>query len=179
MGDALECAATDEDGTDGINEIVHGVDIGGQIGPRGHATGGRKQTAEQHETHHEEPHDEHGLLHGVAVVGNNESERREEQGQQYGQQIDEEKRPLARDAIDQPRQDEADGEHQQTDKPIGYQFCQDKRPFGDWRDVDLLDGALLLLAHNVQGRQESAEHHHQYAHQGGNHEDLIVLTLVV
>ena len=36
MGYFMETAATDEDGADGIDEIVHGVDVGGQIGPLGH-----------------------------------------------------------------------------------------------------------------------------------------------
>jgi hypothetical protein len=50
----------------------------------------------------EEPHDEHCLLHGVAVVGHDESEGREEQRQQYGKQIDENKGSLAGDAVDEP-----------------------------------------------------------------------------
>ena len=36
MGDGLQAATSYEDGTDGISEIVHGINIGGQIGPVGH-----------------------------------------------------------------------------------------------------------------------------------------------
>ena len=81
MGHFVETAATDEDGADGIDEVVHGIDIGGEVGPLRHRARGGEETAEQHDAHHEEPHDEDGLLHGVAVVGDDESERREEQSQ--------------------------------------------------------------------------------------------------
>ena len=73
--DAVKAAAADEDGADGIDEIVHGVDVGGEVGQCGHGAGGGEEAAEQHQQHDEEPHDEHGLLHGVAVVGDDESER--------------------------------------------------------------------------------------------------------
>ena len=39
----MQASTTDEDGADGINEVVHGVDIGGKIRPLGHgARGGEK-----------------------------------------------------------------------------------------------------------------------------------------
>lgn len=82
-----ETAATDEDGADGINEVVHGVDVGAEVCPMGHGARRREESAEQHDAHHEEPHDEDGLLHGVAVIGDDESERREEQRQQHGEHI--------------------------------------------------------------------------------------------
>lgn len=75
MGYAAEITATNEDGAHGINEVVHGVDIGGQIGTGGHGACGREESAEEHQADDKEPHDEHGLLHGVAVVGDDESER--------------------------------------------------------------------------------------------------------
>ena len=74
MGDCLESAASDEDGADGVDEVVHRVDVGGQIGPVGHGAGGCEESAEQHDADDEEPHDEHGLLHGFAVVGYDEAE---------------------------------------------------------------------------------------------------------
>lgn len=33
---AVKTAATDEDSADGINEIVHRIDVGGEIGCIGH-----------------------------------------------------------------------------------------------------------------------------------------------
>ena len=43
MGDGGEASASDEDGADGIDEVVHGIDVGGQIGPLRHgARGGEK-----------------------------------------------------------------------------------------------------------------------------------------
>ena len=74
VGDVGKTAATDEHGADGIDEIMHRVDIGGQVGPGGHGTGGGEQTAQQHQDDHEKPHHEYGLLHRVAVVGNNQAE---------------------------------------------------------------------------------------------------------
>ena len=74
MSHLAETATTDEDGADGIDEVVHGIDVGGRIGPVGHGAGGCEETTEQHDNHHEEPRDEDGLLHGVGVVGHDESE---------------------------------------------------------------------------------------------------------
>ena len=87
MGDGRETATTDEDGADGIDEIVHGVDVCGEVRPPGHGASGREETAEQHDAYHEEPHHEDGLLHGVAIVADDESERREEQGKKHCQHI--------------------------------------------------------------------------------------------
>ena len=43
VGRLVQAATADEHGADGIDEIVHGVDVGGQIGPLGHgARGGEK-----------------------------------------------------------------------------------------------------------------------------------------
>ena len=70
-----ETASADEDGAYGINEIVHGVNVGAEVRPVRHGARRREESAEQHDAHHEEPHDEDGLLHGVAVIGDDESER--------------------------------------------------------------------------------------------------------
>lgn len=124
----METAATDEDGADGIDEIVHGVDIGGQVGPVGHGARRGEEAAEQHDAHHEEPHDEDGLLHGVAVVGHNESERREEQGQQHGQHIDQPERTGGREAIDQPGEQQTNSDHEKGYEPIGNELREDEGP---------------------------------------------------
>ena len=70
-----EAPATDEDGADGIDEVVHGVDVSGDVRPFWHGTGRGEESTEQHDGNHEEPHDEDGLLHGVGIVGHDESER--------------------------------------------------------------------------------------------------------
>ena len=36
MGNAGKAAATHKDGANGIDEVMHGVDVGGQISPVGH-----------------------------------------------------------------------------------------------------------------------------------------------
>ena len=74
MGDAQEITTSDEDGTDGINEIVHRIDIRGKISPIWHRTHRGKETRKQHQTYNEEPHHKHGLLKSVAIVGNDKSE---------------------------------------------------------------------------------------------------------
>ena len=75
MSHLVESAATNKDSADGVDEIMHGVHVGSGVGPFGHAARGSEETAEQHDADDEEPHDKHGLLHGVAVVGDDEAER--------------------------------------------------------------------------------------------------------
>ena len=179
MDHLTEAAATDEDGADGIDEVVHGIDIGGEVGPLRHRARGGEETAEQHDAHHEEPHDEDGLLHGVAVVGDDESERREEQSQQHGKHIDEPERAGGREAVDEPGQQEAHGDDKEGDEPVRDEFGEDEGPLRHWRDINLLDGARLLLADDVERGQEARHQHHHDGQQGGNHIELVVLVLVV
>ena len=35
MGSFVQASTTNKDGADGIDEVVHGVDVGGEIGPLG------------------------------------------------------------------------------------------------------------------------------------------------
>ena len=77
----LQATPTDKDGTDSVDKVVHGVDIGGKVSPRRHGARRREETRKEHDAYHEEPHHKHRLLNGVGVVGNNQSERREEQRQ--------------------------------------------------------------------------------------------------
>ena len=84
MGNTLETAAAHKHGADALHEVVHGIDIGGEIGQVGHGASGSEQAAEQEHAHHEEPHHEDGLLHGVAVVGDDEAETAPEECQQHG-----------------------------------------------------------------------------------------------
>ena len=44
MPDALQTAAADEDGADGLDEVVHGVDVGAGIGQGGHGARGGEKT---------------------------------------------------------------------------------------------------------------------------------------
>ena len=69
----LKTAAAYEDGAYGIDEIVHGIDIGTHICPLRHGTRRREESAEQHYADYEEPHDEDGLLHGAAVIADDKS----------------------------------------------------------------------------------------------------------
>ena len=131
MGCFVQTTTADEDSADGIDEIVHGVDVGGEIGPLGHRARGGEKSREQHDAHHKEPHDEHGLLHGVGVVGHDESERREEQRQQHGKYIDEQHRTSWRDAIDEPRQQQAHSDDKQRNEPVRNEFGENERPLGN------------------------------------------------
>ena len=160
MGNAGEASTTNEDGADGVDEIVHGVDVGGQVRPVGHGARRREEPAEQHQADDEEPHHEDGLLQGVAVVADEQAERREEQGEQHGEHVDEPQRSLAGDAIDGTSQQQTDGDDEKGNEPVGNELGQDERPLRNGCDVDLLDGAGFLLAHYVQGGQESTHEHH-------------------
>ena len=71
----MQSTSADKDGADGIDEVVHGIDIGGKIGPLRHGARGGEKARKQHDAHHKEPHDEYGLLHGVRVVRHDESKR--------------------------------------------------------------------------------------------------------
>ena len=79
MDDTVEVATTNEDGADGIGEVVHGVDVGGEVGPVGHGADGGEKARKQHQAHYEKPHHQHGLLHSVAVVGNDKAETAKKQ----------------------------------------------------------------------------------------------------
>ncbi len=179
MGDCMEGAASDEDGADGVDEVVHRVDVGGQIGPMRHGARRREEAAEQHETNHEEPHDKDRLLHGVGIVRNDEAERREEQRQQHSQHIDEPDGTAAGDAVESPCQQQAGGDDKEGDEPVGDELGKDECPLRDRGDVDLLDGACLLFADDVERRQEARHQHHHDGKESGNHIDLVVLVLVV
>ena len=85
MGNVMEVAATDEDRTDGVDEVVHGVDVRRGVCPLWHGASRGEKATQQEQADDEKPHDEDGLLHGVAVVGDDQAERREEEGQQHGQ----------------------------------------------------------------------------------------------
>ena len=80
MRNSSKVATSDEDSAYGINEIVHGVHVSGEVGPVWHGTSRCKESTQQHDTHNEEPHHEDSLLHGITVVGNNETQRGEKQG---------------------------------------------------------------------------------------------------
>ena len=84
----LQASPTDEDSTDSIDEVVHRVDVSGEVRPVRHGADRCEQTTQQEETDNEEPHDKDGLLKGFAVVGYDEPEGGEEQGEKHSQQID-------------------------------------------------------------------------------------------
>ena len=44
MGDGGERTTTHEDGADGIDEVMHRIDVGGQVGPMGHGANGGEET---------------------------------------------------------------------------------------------------------------------------------------
>ena len=147
--------------------------------PVGHGAHGRVEATEQHEAHHTKPHHKHRLLHRVAVVGHREPYPAHHQCQQRREHVEPEDVAPARDAVDGPREQEAERDHEQGDGPVGDEFGQDKTPLAHGRDVDLLDGARLLLAHDVERGQKSAHHHEHHRHERGYHEHLVVEVLVV
>ena len=97
----------------------------------------------------------HGLLHGVGVVGHDESERREEQRQQHSKHVDEPHGTSRCDAINEPRQQQAHGDDKQRDEPVRDEFGEDERPLGNGRNVNLFDGTCLLLTNDVECGQKT------------------------
>ena len=83
VGDIVQTASTDEDCADGIDKIVHGIDVCGEVGKMGHRSCGCEQAAEQKHADHKKPHHKDCLLHGVAIVGDDESETAPKQCQQH------------------------------------------------------------------------------------------------
>ncbi len=180
LGDyALEVAAAHKDGADGGDEVVHGIDIGGGVSPCGHGAGGSEESAEKHQTDDEEPHDKDGLLHGIGIVGNDESEGTEKQGKQQGKEIDEEQAALAGDAVKEPGEEQAEGDKQQGDNPIRNELGKDEGVPRNGGDVNLLDGAGFFLAYDVERGQKSAHHHQEDGEKGGYHVSLVAELLVV
>lgn len=68
MSNAIEIATANEDGADGINEIVHWVDVSREVSPMRHRTHWSKKTTEEDEGHHDEPHYKYSLLHRFVIV---------------------------------------------------------------------------------------------------------------
>ena len=85
VGDIVQTASTDEDCADGIDKIVHGVNVCGEVCGMRHGACRCEQAAEQQHADDKEPHHEDGLLHGVTIVGYDESETAPEECQQHCQ----------------------------------------------------------------------------------------------
>lgn len=144
------------------------------LGPEGHALDRGHEAAEEDEGEHDEEHEKHGLLHGVGEVGDDdayaghdddEEQRRKEDGP-YGTGHGE--------TVDEESESHAEGELEEADDPEGDELGEGERKAAHGGDIDLLYGAQLLLGHEVEGGQESADHHHEHDHQGGYHEVLVV-----
>ena len=177
MGNTLETASTHEDRTDAIHKIVHGIDVSGEVCQVGHGACWCEQTAEKKHAHHKEPHHKDRLLHRVAVVGDDETETAPEECQQHGQGKDEPQWTLAGNAIDEPRENKTYHNDKQGYNPIWDKFGKYERPFWYGGDIDLLDGARLLLTHYIECGQKTAHQHHHHGEESGNHEHLIVEVL--
>ena len=69
MGSFVQPTTTDEDGADGINEVVHGVDIGGKIRPLGHGSRRGEKSRQQHDAHHKvSPKEEKNSASSIASM---------------------------------------------------------------------------------------------------------------
>lgn len=117
-----------------------------------HRANRSEESAKQDETHYEKPHYKYRLLHGVVVVGDDETESTKSQCHQHGEQIAKQNVALAGDSVDCPCEDEADGDHYESNQPVGNEFGKDERRSADGRYVDGFDGASLFLANDVQCR---------------------------
>ena len=82
-------------------------------------------------------------------------------------------------AVKYPCQNETDGQHHKTYQPVRYQLGGNESELADGGDIYLLDGARLLLAHHIEGREKTANQRQQHYHEGRNHEKLVVQRGVV
>lgn len=57
-------------------------------------------------------------------------------------------------AVKYPCQNETDGQHHKTYQPVRYQLGGNESELADGGDIYLLDGAHLLLAHHIEGREK-------------------------
>ena len=104
-------------------------------------------------------------MHSVVVVGDDETESTKSQCHQHGEQIAKQNVALTGDSVDCPCEDEADGDHNESNQPVGNEFGKDERRSADGRYVDGFDGARLFLANDVQCRQKAAGEKKQNRHE--------------
>lgn len=171
-------AALDVDTAHGIGIIAHRVEIGDGFGPVGHGGYRCENTADEHEHHHEKPGDEHGLLGIVAVVGNKQPHAGRHQDVAGGEQIDQSQRAGTGIVKHEPGDEQTGRQNEKGHQPIGNQFAKYENATVDGRHVDLLDGAALFLAHDVERGEKAGEHRNGNDNQGGHHEFLIIEVFV-
>ena len=73
MGDTEKISPTNKNRTDTIYEVMHRIDVCGEIGPMWHGANWSKKTTEQHQTHHDKPHDKDCLLHRFVIIRDNQA----------------------------------------------------------------------------------------------------------
>ncbi len=86
-GNASEGSATHEYGADGVDEVVYGIDVRSGVCPRRHGADWGVKSAHQNHDHHDEPYYEDCLLHGVVVVGDDESQTAEHEGEEEREEV--------------------------------------------------------------------------------------------
>ena len=169
-----ERAALEIDHAHHLDEVAQGIEPRDVLRPRRHTAYGREQPAHQDEDHQEEEHDEQRLLHGGGVVADDQPQARHHEDVDGGEEVDGKHVARRHQPVCRPCEEHGVGEHEEAHRPVGHEFGEDEGELAHGRDVHLLDGALLLLAHDVEGGQEAGEQREHHHHQRGHHEHLVV-----
>ena len=73
MDDTEKITPTNKDRTDSIYEVMHRIDVCGEISPMRHGANWSKKTAEQHQAYCDKPHDKDCLLHRLVIIRDNQA----------------------------------------------------------------------------------------------------------
>ena len=154
-------------------------DDGEPLRPCGHRSERREESAHEHELHHEEEKDKDTLLHRVGYVRQRDGKAGHGEGKNKRREVDDSRVAFGPEAIDDADREDRFGEYHHADEPIRNEFAESELDMRNRRDVDLLDGAFLLLADEVKRRNEAANHQDKDDDEGGNHIEPIIECLVV
>ena len=174
IAEIIETAALEIERAHRLNEIAQRVDASECLRPFWHARNGGNQTAQENEDDEEEKHHEGCLLRGVGIVGHDESHARNHEDEEGGKEEDDRDVAHWLLSVDEESQHHRIAQYQQAHYPVRYQLGEDEVKLAHRGYVDLFDGSLLLLAHDVEGREESYEQYQEHRHQAWYHEELII-----
>ena len=161
MAKLVEAAALEIECAHRLDEIAQWIDASERLRPFWHTRNGGDQTAQENEDDEEEEHHESCLLRGVGIVGDDESHARNHEDEEGGEEEDDPDVPHWLLSVDEASQEHGIAQYQQAHYPVRYQFGENEVELAHWGYIDLLDGSLLLLAHDVEGREETYEQYQE------------------
>ena len=157
-----------------LGEIGEGVEEGYGPRPLRHAADGGEDTAHQDEDDDDEEYHKHRLLHRAGVVGDDQAQAGEAEDEEQRQAVEQKDAAFRTQTVKQPGDQHADTEDDDADDPVRNELTYDEGNLRDGGDVDLLDGAGLLLTDDVHSREETGDKGHDEHDQGRDHGYLVV-----